>query len=91
MLWLLVVLYAMYYITLCIVSITHVLLLIVTDLERLLHHLCHVVCIHRGVEDTTTHGGMAIGIYSYTCTHQLIVLTVLPTPQHPMLLVTHTH
>ena len=51
---LLVVLYAAYVLhTLCTVSIIHVLLLGTTGyIERLLHHHSHVVCIHRGVEDT---------------------------------------
>jgi len=40
--------------TLGTVSITHVLLLSTNGyIEWLLHHPSHVVCIHRGVEDTT--------------------------------------
>ena len=60
MLWLLVVLYAMYYITLSIVSITHVLLLLLARyIEGLLHLPSHVACIHRDGWDTTTHWTMA--------------------------------
>ena len=50
--------YLLYWIPLCTtylspVSITHVLLLRATGyIEELLHHPSHVVCIHRGVEDT---------------------------------------
>ena len=55
----LVALYATMYYTLGTVSITHVLLLRTAGyIEELLHHLCHVACIHRGVEDTT-HWTMA--------------------------------
>ncbi len=47
------------YVTLSTVSIIHVLLLGMPGyIEGLLHHPSHVVCIHRGVEDTT-HWTMA--------------------------------
>ena len=50
--------YAMYYITLSTVSITHVLLLLVTDPERLLHHLA-MLYAYTEVEEVLLIGIMA--------------------------------